>query len=343
MPDQKRLLSTHPSNPIRGFSIHELQTNSLANIFRNGTKAVILPDQRIPQLCGQILRGMDKVPLERGRPLFINSSIFSLAQNYQRNSLLGDSIRFIPGSFAQITRRFKVFPAAGFKDMQTSPPYFIQDHTRVYYSQDLLQYVWELMTEILNSIIPLKEIPFPYSVQIEIIKYPNSDLELDNFHEILSASAGRWAKIGLNLDTWKSQNRGILKTRGINDLLAFASLFSPIKSFIQKLNLLVDNDGYKQISEKSRVLNPAHVDAGKIITCLASERDVIQTQIYDGAAWVDLPLTSNALAIFPSAEIPSSIDLKPTVHRVLLTPRDRGTPEDQPKPNATITFAIVKR
>ena len=343
MPDQKGLLSTHPSNPIKGFSSHDLQTNFLANLFRNGTKAVILSDRRIPQLGEQIFGGIDNVPLELGKQLFINNSIFSLAQIYQRNSNLGDSIRFIPGSFAQTIRRFQVFPAAGFKGMQTSPSYFTQDHTRASYPQDLLQCIWELMTEILNSIIPLKEVPFPYSVQMELIKYPNSDLELDNIYEFLSASAGRWTKIGLKLDSWKYQNRGVFKTSWINDLLAFASLLSPIKPFIQKLNLLVDKDGYKQISKKSRVLNSAHVDAGKIITCVASERDVIQTQIYDGTAWVDLPLTSNALAIFPSAEIPSSTDLKPTVHRVLFTPRDRVNPEDQPKLNGTITFAIVKR
>ncbi len=335
--------SNYRSNAIKECSGNELHTNYLASIFQNQTKAIVLSDSRIPQFFEQILGCIDSVQRERGMPFFVNNSFFSLAQNFQRNSVLGDRIRFIPGSFAQMSRKMRIFPSAGNKEMQVDPPYFIEGNNRFYYPQDLLQGIWELMTEILNSIIPLKEIPFAYSVQVEIIKYPDSKLELDNLQEFLSLSAGCWTKLGMKLDSIKRQSRSILRTKGINDLLAFASLLSPIKPFIHRLNLQFDKENYKQIPEKGLVINRAHQDADKIVTCLASERDVIHTQIYDGNNWVELPLTSNTLAIFPSTAIPDSISLKPTVHRVIFVPSDEAKPGDTPKLNATVTFAIVKK
>ena len=341
MLDRKSFLSKQSTNPIERCSSHNLQSAYLGNLFRSGTKAVILSDQRIPQIWKTLCGVTGNARTGQGKNFTLDDGLSGLARNYQRDSFLGDKIRFTPGEKGQIIRRLRIYPGLGDLGMEANPAYWVQDSERIHYSQDLLQTVWDLMADILNSTIPIKDIPFPYSVQIELIQYPSSTLELDNIYDLLWNSAGVWTRMGLRLDALREQAHGILRKKGISDLYAFASIIPIIRILTHQLNTILGYDSNKQIPKESRILNRCHVDTDKIITCLASERDVLQTQLYDGASWLNLPLTSNALAIFPGAESQKLTDFTPTRHRVFLNPH--GMLNQTDKLNGTLSLSIVKR
>lgn len=341
MLDRNSLSSKQDSNPIEICSSSNLKSAYLGNLFRSGAKAVILSDQRIPLIWENLWSLSGNTPLQQGKNFALDDSLRVLAQNYQRNSFLGAKIQFTPGEKGQITRRLKIFPGLADMGMQTNPAYWVQGGERIFFPQDLLQTIWELMADVLNSTITLQDVPFPYAVQIELIKYPNSALELDNIYDLLWDGAGAWTKMGLRLDALKKQTHGILRKKGMRDLYAFASLIPIIKMLTHQLNVRLGHDSHKQIPKKNRILNRDHVDTDKILTCLASERDMLQTQLYHGASWFDLPLTSNALAIFPGTESQKLTDLSPTRHRVLLKPP--GMLEANDKLNGTMALCIVKR
>jgi len=86
------------------------------------------------------------------------------------------------------------------------------------------------------------------------------------------------------------------------------------------------------------MIGPPHCDGGKTVTALLSERETLSTEIYTGKKWVKLPLSSDRLAIFPSAAINRSLDISPTLHRILVNKR---IPVEEPqKRNITLLLTV---
>ena len=80
------------------------------------------------------------------------------------------------------------------------------------------------------------------------------------------------------------------------------------------------------------------MDGSKALTALASDRDVLRTEVYDGKEWLELPLTNDSLAILPSRKLDRGLGVPPTWHRVLI---DERRESDRPRPNVTLAFGVV--
>ncbi|MCA9422069.1 MAG: hypothetical protein KC592_13690 [Nitrospira sp.] len=266
-------------------------------------------------------------------------NLFNLALNHvPQNIDLGDMFRFTPGSIGHIARKMNVFPVPGQNLMQAIPGSFFQNGKRISYPDHLLRIAWELMSEIFRSTIPINRSPPSCKVKIEILKYPRPN-ELELIFSLLSDSSGKWTRIGQKVDAFKGMAKGVLNRKILRDLFGLSLLMPGMNGLLCRLNALLDK-GPIDPSEKGRLtIGAGHVDGSKLLTGLASERDILTTQIYTGERWVDLPLTSDSLAIFPSQKITKEFGFAPTVHRILMekeTPSGGGT-----KRNVTLSLSIV--
>ena len=91
--------------------------------------------------------------------------------------------------------------------------------------------------------------------------------------------------------------------------------------------------------ENFQALAPPHFDRTRYITGLMGRRDNLDTQILWKDRWISLPVTADAMAIFPSSQICSVSDIPATCHRVLVhdPSGDAGTASR----NITVSLAVV--
>lgn len=318
----------------------DLKPGALGKLFNRGLKAIILKDPRISQIWEGFL-GLQNSSSEESHCYRMpwQENLFNIALNHvPQNDDLGDMFRFTPGSIGHVARKMKIFPAAGQGLMQAIPNYFLQNGKRVCYPDHLLRIAWELMSEVFRSTLPINNFQQPYTVKIEILKYPRPN-ELELIFPLLSDSSGKWTRIGQKIDAYKGMANGALNRKILRDVFAFSLLIPRMNSLFCGLNTLLSK-GHKEPLEKGRLtIGVEHVDGSKFLTGLASERDILTTQIHNGEGWVDLPLTSDSLAIFPSQKITKEFGFAPTLHRILMekkAPNGGGT-----KRNITLSLSIV--
>ena len=145
------------------------------------------------------------------------------------------------------------------------------------------------------------------------------------------------SKIGRAVDTYKGLLVGPFDYRYLRDAIALLCVVPGQGRLIRALNeLLRPLSRMKNPPKHTRIIGQPHSD-GRIITCLASDRDVIRTELYDGKRWVELPMTPDALYILPNS-IPSEYRVEPTFHRVLHIGQDARSPST--RPNVTLVVGV---
>lgn len=322
----------------------DLKPGYLYELFKKGTKVVLLKnDHRVGELWTETLESRVGETLRSGyRRKAWESNIFDIARNHQSGELVfGDMLRFSPGEYGHWARKVKVFSKNGSSNMQTVPSCFIDGDERVAYSEKTLQKVWALLGEILESAVPGKGTLSGYAVSIEILKYPNSPNDLMNVIDLLADASGGWTRLGRTLDTYKGRAAGIFKATLIRDCFAVASLVPGINRLLHWINTFFVNAQQRHIPKKSVVIGADHVDGSKYFTCLAGDRKNIKTQIHTGKDWMDLDLTPNTLAIFPSQKSAKGFGMTPTRHRIFI--QEDHDCRSGSKNNVTLSFAIVDR
>jgi hypothetical protein len=322
----------------------DLKPGSLATLFKSGAKAVILTgDQRVYQLwnglfgaklCGSEKNGDIEPPWE--------SSLLNTARNHRSGDMnLGEMLRFVPGSFAHSARKTIVFQAPDQQQhLQTIPKNYFNNNRGMTFPQNLLRTAWDLMSEIVSSTSLDGPGDPPYAVAIEQLKYPSSSVDLDKIFELLSDSGGKWTQIGHRLDAYKATAMGPFNTRVVRDLFAVLSLVPGFRSLLHQANGFLTGLDHKNVSEGMRIVGDPHVDSEKVLTALASDRDVLITEVYDGKRWVELPLSPDTLTILPCEKM-TKYRVAPTVHRILI--KDRTLTSTLSKSNATLGLAVVER
>jgi hypothetical protein len=321
----------------------DLKPGRLGEFFRNGAKAVVLgDDHRVGDLWEALMGGQGRDAGTTGDAAQAwESSVLDLARNHRAGDMqLGDMLRFIPGHYAYIARKMKVLPRPDGHALQTIPDFWT-GNKRVTPSEETLRTVWELMTDILRSTWPDDREPPPYAVVVELLKYPPASADLDKVFSLLADVSGRWARLGQRLDAHKSQAAGPFDVRGIRDLFAWASVTPGAGLLFQQLNRFFSRFGLKGVPGQTRLIGDPHADSTKAVSALASDRDVIRTEVWDGRNWVELHLTPGSLAIFPSRKLVAQLGIMPTWHRILLTePATEGVTR---RLNATLSLGIVDR
>ncbi len=319
----------------------ELSPGVIAGLFSNGVKVVILKDDRIPDLWNEICERELDTQKSNAESHILNESIFTIGQHHCQNNLnLGDMLRFTPGAIAHFGRKVKIFHSAESSRIEKFPRSYYKENGTFLYPEDVLGKVWQIMEEIGNGVFPAKNTLSNYAVNIEIVRYPKSVKELTDIFSLLENSSGKWSRLGHRLDAQKSKAKGIFNHVVLRDCFALGSLIPGVRTLLQYIDENFCKGPKDSVPKNMVVIGADHTDGAKLLTCLAAKRDNIVTQIFSGKEWIDLPLDSKSLAIFPGQQILKVDKFTPTRHRILMkeSPSLGGD-----KSNISLMFSIVDR
>lgn len=314
---------------------HEFVPGRLGECFRNGVKAVLLDDPRAAHVWNRLLGPMPERTSTAGGSLPPwEATLPQVAKNHLAGNIFaGDMLRFIPGGIGHIARRIILVPVED-GSIVTIPAHF--SHKSI--PEDDVRVVWKLMTDVLRSTYPADSPLPPYRVTIEMLKYPNSFDEVEQIVALLGDTFGGCTRLGMRMDTWRWQAAGLFATPYLREIVAFASLIPGLRKLIHTFNRWMTPLSYRHVPEGTSVIGGPHTDGSKIVTALLSERETLTTEVHTGQRWLDLPLTTGRLAIFPSARLDPRLSILPTLHRILIQTQP---PVEQPaKPNITLSLTV---
>jgi hypothetical protein len=299
----------------------------IGEYFRGGAKAVVLDDPRAADIWHRLLSPSESL-------FSRNDNLLDIAQNHHAGDInVGDMLRFIPGGIGHIARKIMLVPSEN-GAIGTLPRHL----SNISIPQDLLQSVWGLMADVLQSTYPAHSKLPPYAVTIELLKYPSSFGEVEKIAALLSDTCGAWTKLGMNMDSWKMEAVGLFDLPYLRDCTAFASLIPGLRNALRRLNRWMIPFSRKCVQGGNRIIGSPHCDGSKIVSALLSERQTITTEIHTGQEWLTLPLTPDRLTIIPALEIDPHLGILPTWHRILV---QENKPLEQPsKRNITLSLTV---
>jgi hypothetical protein len=237
-------------------------------------------------------------------------------------------------------RKTIIFQDPSQQVLQAVPETFWHDDRRMPLPQELLRTAWELTSSILSSVLPDGSEHPSYGVAIERLYYPGSAADLDKIYTLLADTGGKWTQIGQRVDAYKAMAVGLFDTKVIRDLFALSSLIPGVRPLLHRVNMFLKNFSWKDVSGEIRIVGSPHIDDERVFTALASDRDTLITEVYDGRQWLELPLSPDTLAIFPSKK-GSRFGMTPTFHRILMKEQHHNSALS--KPNTTFILAVVER
>jgi len=329
-----------------------VECGELSPLFHEVAAVIINEDVRINGLLDSVL---DWLGLTNGsaadRQFSFGSNLVDLARNHQEGDMrAGDMLRFVPKLFGHLARKFLVYPSMADHSLRARPSAFYSNSRRVPVPQNILELAWNLMSEVLVSTLPARASDMTYAIEVDVLVYPTSSFDVSRLHTLLAdatllansiSTAGFWSQLGHRIDANKDHAAGVFNKKGIRDLFAIASLIPGFRGLMTTLNERMSLGGETSTPEDFQVIGSPHFDTSKYITGLIGRRDNLDTQVLWEDRWISLPVTADALAIFPSSKISSVSSIPATRHRVLLwdPPGDEGTASQ----NITLSLAIVDR
>ena len=322
-------------------SAQDLKPGVIAEFFSQGSKVVILKDLRILELWKDICEKELYEGKNNPGSQVLNDSIFDISGNHVSNNMtVGDMLRFTPGEYAHFARKVKIFPSIEENRMEKFPASYSKENGAFIYSEEVLRKVWQVVSEIVVSMFPPPNGLPNYAVNIETLRYPKSVKELKDLFSLIEDSSGVWSKLGHRLDSHKIKAKGIFNHRFLRDCFAFGSLIPGVKFPLKYLNDHVCNNAEDLTPENTVVIGGDHIDGTKVFSCLAGDRDNLITQIYSEGKWIDLPLDSQSVAIFPGKLIAKINKISPTRHRILMK---KTQDPSRSKANISMIFTITPR
>jgi hypothetical protein len=327
--------------PIRKITREEVERGGLLESFRKGAVAAVLrEDARTVELFRSVLDWLG-FEASSNRENF-GASLVDLARNHlEANADAGDMLRFQPGVFGHLARKFLVFRMGIDQPLMAFPNAFHLGNKRIPIPHNILEAAWNLMAGVLMSAMSGEVNPSAYAAEVDILLYPISNLDLDNLATLLADSSGAWSRLGHLIDANKGKATGIFDRKVVRDLFGIAALIPGLRELLMMLNRRLSTDGEGFSPGDYQIVGCPHVDWGKYITGLIGSRHNLRTQIFWANRWVQLPVTPNMMTIFPGAKIGSINNIPPTRHRIILDrPRDG---ESTAARNVTLSLSIVSR
>ena len=330
----------------------DLQSGLIGDLFREGASAVILQhDDRIKDIWHAYAQlTHEPVYSKKTTSSCWDEQLINVARNHHSGDLTaGDMLRFIPGHMGHIARKMKIYPEINHfpnthnRRLCVEPKAFWHGTYEHSLADEILTTSWQLMSEVLNSVIPTANLSQPYAVALERIKYPIHG-DLDKMFSLLSDAAGGWTSLGQKIDTHKTLAAGPFAYHRVKDLFALGMLVPGIKNILSLSNEWFKRNHSEQATETQRIVHAPHIDSTKYVTALASDRDVLTTQVWHDGEWIDLPLSIDSIAIFPSRKLSKLLSIKPTYHRVLMkqpVTKKATTDNVATRSNVTLSLGII--
>ena len=335
--------SSHLSQIVQ-CSPQDLQSEKLGVLFQQGAKAAVLKgDPRIPWLWTSLIE------LQNGGQTIINgpigpweTNIQDLALNHRPGDVyLGDMLRFIPGGLAHIARKVLIFKDSD-GQLKAIPDKFNNNDGQVLLKQKIYQTVWDISQDLLRSTLPENSDLQNYAVKIDMLHYPDTPDDLDRIFTLLGDACGYWTRLGMKLDRTKSMAVGVFDLKAMRDLFAFGDLIPGINILLRKINKFLLRFSQKNVPNHTLLVGEPHVDGPNFLTALMSDRDLLCTEVHGtGSGWIELPLSTDSLAIFPSKQLSKISTILPTFHRILF--KKTNGPGEINKPNITLNLSVILR
>jgi hypothetical protein len=324
------------------------ERGKLAPLFGKVGAVILDGDDRADGLLESVL---DWLGLSDGdaEPFAFGGNLIDLARNHHEGNMkVGDMLRYVPKLFCHLARKFMVYRGASGGSLRTFPAAFYANSRQFPVPEDIVESVWDLMSDVLESTLPNHRLD--YAVEVNVLVYPTSRSDVRRLHTLLTDgtllgnsidSAGFWTRLGHRIDAHKDQAAGVFQKSSLRDLFAIASLIPGCRGLVTRLNERMSATGEGAAPKGSLVIGAPHFDSSKYITGLIGRRDSLNTEILWNDRWIPLPVSTDAVALFPSSRITPLTNLPPTRHRILL--QDSPSEEGEASQNITLSLAIVDR
>lgn len=309
----------------------------VGDLFRGGAPAVVLEDDtRIGAILSRMLD--PAVALAAW-----NSSFLELARNHiAGDSHHGDMLRFTPEGIGHVAR--KILIVADDTGQARAEPATVQQGSQDVPSLpiEVVSPIWNLMAEIVDASTPAGDTFPPYAIEVASLAYPRVSRDFESIEALLRDSSRGGTRLGRRIDARHAGAAGAFSGKVLNRPYAVLSVVPGASRLLRSLN-----DRAKRRSPMHRVpvgdqiVGEPHFDGSKAITALATVRRSIRTEFFVDEGWHELPLSSSALTVFPSAWLSDRLGVTPTLHRVLLT-SGAGSASDM-TPDITLSIAVVSK
>lgn len=328
------------NNTIAHCEYDELLPGAVGNLFQSGAKAVVLGgDTRIESILSSLTAPINDESHQHVELNPWHSKLVDMARNHQPgNPDSGDVIRFIPGKLSHVARKITIRRTDS-GELKTDPEVWILDGQDVRIPRAVLRDTWQLMTEILHSVLPEGDAPEKYYVNLEILNYPRVYDDVESIFNLLVDSGGRWTKFGHQLDYNKSRIAGPLDFVPMNHLLSLLMMVPHVGDFIRRVNERLRLRSVKATVVDEELIADPHMDKVKILTALCGARANLRTELRADGAWLEMPITAKELAIFPSNQVTRYSNIESTLHRVVM--RNQEPKVDSDLPNVTLSMSVI--
>lgn len=293
-------------------SLDELAPGSLRHAFTNGNVAAIVE-------CGEFVKMLWSMLLhDPEETLPWELPLLDIARNHLRGkdlpSTLGDVFYFQPGHHSYIARKLEV---ERMSDLNVLPAKFNQGEKQVSANREMVKLCCSFVDKVMLS-LSLPGCPLPqYNVAIQRLKYQSEWEEFQSLVDLIEDSLGRWARKGYVLDALRSQLAAPLARKGISDVLALLKMVTGAraKGRSTQQSLRVREE---PVSSATHIYEHAHVDF-RYFTALCGCRQNVRTEVLANGDWLELPVSLDAIAIYPGTIGLRDVSAAPTIHRVVHT------------------------
>ena len=301
---------------ILEMSIDELSNGSLRAAFTSGAHAVVI-------YCGAEVKRLWAGLLEDGREqLPWEAPLIDIARNHHGSrhvtSTLGDLYYFQPGEHGYIARKMQLSTGED-GVLQVKPNQFWQGSDSYATPRDTLEHCRDLADRIMDALSPPAAPKPAFNVMVQRLKYQASHADFDKLADLARDGLGRWGRVGFNVDRNRQDAAGPLRRKGWSDLFGWLML-SPWLAWLarQANKLFVGSDPYRRGRSGDRVVEHPHYDA-RFFTGLCGARDNVRTEAFVDGSWQELPVSLDALTIFPGRKAEGMFGMRATLHRVVQT------------------------
>ena len=309
--------------------------------FSNGAIAGVLNgDPRIPWLWKNLVENQSLENSKNNEITFPwETCIEDIARNHESgNVYTGDMFRFTPGALSYIARKIILFKDTH-SQIKSIPETFFTPQGEKSLNRNVMETAWAITGDLLKSCLPESRRPPDYAVKIDILKYPSYADDLDRILMLLGDSSGYWTRRGMYLDRMKSMAVGFFDRKAVRDLFALGTLIPGLSIILHRVNASLMSSSKKKTPLDKRLVGEPHIDNPNFVTSLISDRDTLSTEVDGEGGWVELPLSCDSIAFFPSGQIREYSTTTPTIHRILMS-KEKGDQEVK-KPNITLLLAAI--
>jgi hypothetical protein len=248
-------------------------------------------------------------------------------------------VRFVPKSLGHIARKFLVYASATDSSLEVLPATFCSGNRRARVPREIVELSWNLMSELVASVLPLRASGVAYGVEVDIQVYGNSSSELRSLHSLLADSAGFWSRLGHQVDASKEDAAGFLSRRGVRDCFGIASQIPGLRRTMAALNARMPVTDEHLSRKGSQLIGCAHIDETKYLTGLMGRRRNLETQYFWEGQWFSLPISEDGMVVVPSGKARTAGNAPATFHRVLV--HDVSDDLEALPQNVTLSLAVV--